>query len=85
MGVKYIGISAFDGCSSLQKIIVPEGVKHIDAFAFADCSAVDTLYVPESVDEIGELAFLNVPHIDYRGVIEDEAEELGMWGAISMN
>ena len=52
-----IGYRAFDGCSALESIVIPEGVTSIGNYAFYDCSALTSIVIPEGVTSIGEYAF----------------------------
>lgn len=56
-GLLSIGASAFEGCSSLEKIEIPETVTRIEANAFRDCKALETLVLNEGLLEIGAGAF----------------------------
>lgn len=47
--VKYIGEKAFDNCSYVTDIIIPEGVTAIRNFAFRDCISLENVYIPESL------------------------------------
>lgn len=38
-GVETIGAGAFNGCSNVENIILPDSVKYIDSYAFEKCSA----------------------------------------------
>jgi hypothetical protein len=48
---------AFEGCSGLTGIVIPEGVAKILIRAFARCSGLTSLNLPESCTEIGGTAF----------------------------
>ena len=52
-----IGNNAFDGCSSLIGIKIPNSVTIIANNAFAECSSLRSIEIPDSVTSIGELAF----------------------------
>ena len=57
--VTSIGYMAFDGCSSLTSITLPEGLTKIDAFAFRSCSSLTEITLPEELTSIGSDAFSN--------------------------
>lgn len=56
--VKTIGMAAFEYCSSLADIVLPEGVTTIARSAFNLCSHL-TMTIPETVTSIGSQAFRN--------------------------
>ena len=55
--VTSIGYSAFDGCSSLTSISLPEGLTSIGDYAFYSCSALTSITLPEGLTSIGNSAF----------------------------
>ena len=55
--VKTIGMAAFEYCSSLADIILPEGVTTIARSAFEGCSSLSRIDLPEGVTTIGHSAF----------------------------
>ena len=62
-GVEYcvtsIGVSAFNSCSNLTAITIPEGVTSIGNCAFSNCTSLITITIPEGVTSIGYRAFYN--------------------------
>ena len=54
---KFIYSAAFDGCSSLTNITIPNGITSIGYFAFRDCSSLNSIEIPSSVTKIGSNAF----------------------------
>ena len=55
--VTSIGECAFEDCSSLTAITIPEGVTSIENEAFRGCSSLTAITLPEGVTSIGEWAF----------------------------
>ena len=60
-GVSYIvtniGLHAFDGCSGLTSIGIPNTVTNIGLYAFMWCRSLTSVTIPNSVDSIGRGAF----------------------------
>ena len=57
--VTYIDDSAFQNCTSLTSVTIPNSVKEIGAFAFLNCTSLTSVTIPESVKEIRDGAFYN--------------------------
>lgn len=57
--VKEIAYSAFDGCTSLTEIEIPDSITYIGIRAFAGCSNLEKIDIPDSVTQIGEWAFVD--------------------------
>ena len=55
--VQHIDDYAFNLCSRLKTIYLPEGLLSIGARCFQDCTDLTLLHIPDSVREIGEAAF----------------------------
>ena len=55
--VTAIAGSAFEGCTSLTSVAIPESVTNIGASAFDGCSALSNIVIPNSVTNIGFRAF----------------------------
>ncbi len=57
--VTEIGRMAFDECSALLSITIPEGVTTIEEYAFQWCESLQSVTLPTSLTTIGMDAFLN--------------------------
>ena len=57
--VTFIGDYAFELCTSLTQITIPEGVTSIGDGAFYDCYGLTQIAIPESVTSIGDYAFVH--------------------------
>ena len=55
--VTRIGGSAFDGCSGLTSVSIPDGVREIALNAFLGCKGLTSVTIPGSVNYIGDSAF----------------------------
>lgn len=55
--VKTIGMAAFEYCSSLADIVLPEGVTTIARSAFRNCSALKSIVLPEGMTLIKKWTF----------------------------
>ena len=55
--VTSIGYWAFEDCTSLKSITIPNGVTHIDIFAFEGCTSLTNITIPDSVTSIEDCAF----------------------------
>lgn len=55
--VTKIADSAFDGCTSIKSVTIPEGVEVIGSYAFQNCTSLKSVKLPDSVTELGGSAF----------------------------
>ena len=55
--VTSIGDSAFDRCSGISEVIIPESITEIARRAFRDCTGLETVRIPDSITRIEDEAF----------------------------
>lgn len=55
--VTRIGENAFDGCSYMTNVVIPDSVISIGSWAFRNCSSLESLTIGENVESIGDWAF----------------------------
>ena len=68
-----LGIDAFNSCTSLISIKIPNNVKRISMLTFAGCNSLENITIPGSVKIIDFNAFYNCNNLEnvyYEGTIE---------------
>lgn len=63
-GVTSIGDYAFEDCSALKKLDIPQSVTEIGSKAFLGCSALTSLALPQTVNRIGNTAFQGCSNLE---------------------
>lgn len=64
--VREIGDNAFNSCTRLTRINLPEGLEVIGAECFYNCNSLRRIELPSTLREIGKEAFCDVPITDVR-------------------
>ena len=62
--VKKIGDRAFENCTEITYVNIPDSVTTIGGSVFSGCSALKEIIIPNSVTEIGEWTFANCTSIE---------------------
>lgn len=78
-----IGSNAFDGCSNLTSVTIPEGVTSIDVYAFRECSSLTSVTIPNSVNSIGANAFARCDSLTTMTILATTPPTLSNTNAIS--
>ncbi len=63
---------AFQGCTEITAIVVPEGVTRIGRLAFAQCSALASISLPSTLTMLGSYAFTGTAYFGNNDNITDE-------------
>ncbi len=72
--VTKIGDSAFEECTVLKSVTIPDGVTSIGSYAFEKCAALETIAFPESLASIGWNALLDCVSLININVDENNAK-----------
>lgn len=74
--VTQIGDHAFENCTTLTGITIPESVTSIGNYAFQNCASLTSITIPETVTSIGEGAFSGCKNLSDI-TIPDSVTDLG--------
>ena len=69
-----IGESAFQGCTGLTSIVIPDSVTKIEDYAFYGCTGLTSIAIPDSVTEIGLNPFSGCT--DLTGIVVSEGNKV---------
>lgn len=64
-GVEKIGDHAFDGCSGIEEITIPNSVKEIGNYAFHGCQMLKKIQLPEGIESLPTGVFSNTGFVDF--------------------
>ena len=71
-----IGEFAFQNCSSLTSVMIPDSVTSIGKSAFYECTGLTSVMIPDSVTSIGDRAFYGCTGLTYM-TIPDSVTSIG--------
>ena len=87
IAVTGIGKRAFENCSWLETIVIPEGIETIGEEAFLRCIALKKAELPSTVSEIGEGAFqscISLESSDFSQSAITEVPDVVFMGCVSL-
>lgn len=56
--VKAVAYKGFSGCTTLEKLTLPDSITRIGNSAFAKCSELESIHMSSAITDIGERAFM---------------------------
>ena len=83
IAIKSIGNRAFQGCSGLTSVTIPNSVTSIGSLAFYNCSSLTSITIPDSVTSIGAGAFYETSKLQRIDIPSKNKGEISgePWGA----
>lgn len=76
---KTIGDSTFNGCSSIETVVLSDSTTKIGDYAFYGCKSLKSIFIPKSVTSIGDKAFSECSNLET--VIFEEGSNLKTLGS----
>ncbi|MBQ2715106.1 MAG: leucine-rich repeat protein, partial [Clostridia bacterium] len=73
---KVIGYNAFNNCTSLERVEIPNSVQSVGSYAFAYCRVLESIEIPNSVKSIEQFAFTYCRDLK-SAVIGNSVESIG--------
>ena len=80
--VTSIGDRAFDDCTNLTNITIPDSVTSIGDDAFEGCTSLTSITIPNSVTEIGWYAFENCTSLTAINVASENSNYVSVNGVL---
>ena len=74
--VTAIGPRAFEGCTELRRVILPQSLQQIGEMAFSGCTHLRQVTIPGAVQRVGTLAFAKCTQLEHVR-IEPGVHQLG--------
>lgn len=71
-----IGASAFENCTDLEEVIMPDSIMYLGAKAFSGCTSLSNVKFSNSLKEIDYYAFLNCVELE-SAQLPDSVEKIG--------
>ncbi len=63
--ISNLGVSAFQGCSSLEGVVFNAYIKNVSDQSFYNCSSLNNVKLNSNVEKIGKFAFANCTSLEY--------------------
>jgi len=81
-GTQIIGYGAFQGCSELTGIIIPDSITSIRDLVFERCWSLAMISIPSSVTEVGRFAFKECYNLTFI-IIPESVTSIGDWAFLN--